>query len=278
MSGRLREAEVLHTRLLKCALEVDDARAYWQRAQPGVATPAAEAFAAYWFGAKSLDRVGVLLANMRARFDAFPAALPVLRAWPEMEPTTRALLCHWHLQLSDPLYRAFSGEWLVERRGRARGELSRDLVLAWVSDQGPGRWTMSTRVQFASKLLSAAYAAGLVGSSRDPRPLCLPRVGDEALGYLLYLLRDIDVEGGIFDNAYLRSVGLVGAKLDERLRALPGIELHRQGALLEPTWRYADLGAWAAATVLSRTEPSPTERSPTVPSPSQPAAAVGGAA
>jgi len=247
--GRAHETREIHTRLLKCALEVEDARAYWPRAQPGVLTPSSEVFAAYWFGAKSLDRVGVLLSNMRARFDAFPAALRVLGAWPDMEPTARGLICHWHLQLTDPLYRSFSGDWLVERRGRPQGALTRDLVLTWVSDQGPGRWRMSTRVQFASKLLSSAFAAGLIGSNRDPRPLTLPRVSDEALGYLLYLLRDIDVEGGTFDNAYLRSVGLSGAQLDDRLRALPSLDFHRQGALVEPGWRHADLAAWAAATL-----------------------------
>jgi hypothetical protein len=101
------ECTEIHTRLLKCALEVEDARAYWARAGTGAPVTAKTAFADYWFGARSLARIEVLLANLRARFDAYPEALVVLHAWRDMTPDTRVLVCHWHLQLSDPLYRAF---------------------------------------------------------------------------------------------------------------------------------------------------------------------------
>jgi hypothetical protein len=93
------EATAVQTRLLKCALEVEDARAYWGNAGP---VTAQRAFEEYWFGARSLSRIAVLLSNMRARFDAFPAALSVLQGWPSMSPDTRRLVCHWHLQLADP--------------------------------------------------------------------------------------------------------------------------------------------------------------------------------
>jgi hypothetical protein len=87
------------------------------------------------------------------------------------------LVCHWHLQLSDPLYRDFTGAFLVaaSRPAAAAGDAA-TCVVTWVGEQGPGRWTMSTRIQFASKLLSAAYSAGLVASNRDPRPLVFPLV------------------------------------------------------------------------------------------------------
>lgn len=86
---------------------------------------AERAFSAYWFGARSQPRVELLLANMRVRFEAYPEALAVLRSWPDMDPDTRALVCHWHLQLADPLYRAFTGELLPERRASAPGEITR---------------------------------------------------------------------------------------------------------------------------------------------------------
>jgi hypothetical protein len=109
-----------HTRLLKCALEVEDSRAYWSRGAAAPDATAQRAFDEYWFGARSLSRIQVLLANMHARFDAFPNALHVLQRWPHMSPDTRRLVCHWHLQLSDPLYRAFTGAYLVQRHERAR--------------------------------------------------------------------------------------------------------------------------------------------------------------
>ncbi len=268
-SERPREVTKVHARLLKCALEVEDARAYWAHAAPTAnrrpangagalpeRAPAAtseRAFEEYWFGARSMPRIEVLLSNMRARFDAYPPALAVLGRWPDMPPDTRALICHWHLQLTDPLYRAFTGDYLVARRAGPRDHITRDLVVAWVSENAPDRWTMATRIQFASKLLSSALSAGLLAGRRDPRPLALPRVRDHALEYLLYLLREIDFDGTLLENPYLASVGLTGPGgkeiLEDRLRQLPSIDFGRQGDLIDITWRYPDLRAWADHTL-----------------------------
>ncbi len=251
MSAMGAETTAVHTRLLKCALGVEDSRAYWQHTHPGHDPSPDEAFAAYWFGAKSLDRIKVLLTNFRARYDAFPDALRALHHWRHMEPDTRTLICHWHLQLSDPMYRAFTGEYLVERREALRDTITRDLVVGWVGTQGQARWTMATRIQFASKLLSAACGAGLVGSTRDPRPLTFPRVGDEALTYAMYLLREVAFEGTLLDNPYLRSVGLDGGLLEDRLRALSTLRFSRQGDLVDFGWRYPSLESWADAAGLA---------------------------
>jgi len=245
MSDRPREVSEIHTRLLKCALEVENARAFWAHVDETTEASAQQAFDEYWFGARSLPYIKVLLTNMRARFGAFPAALGVLHRWPQMSPDTRRAICHWHLQLSDPLYRRFTGVYLVERRAGARPEVTRDLVVGWVGRQGPERWKMSTRIQFASKLLSSAYSATLVTSNRDPRPLAMPRIPDEALEYLMYLLRTIEFEGSLLDNPYVHSVGLDGGVLEDRLRALPGLDFKRQGDLIDFGWQRKDLCSWA---------------------------------
>ncbi len=242
-----REVTEVHTRLSKCALEIEDSRAFWAHADETTKVNAQLAFDEYWFGARSLTRVEVLLANMRVRFSAFPSALAVLHRWQHMSPDTRRVICHWHLQLADPLYRRFTGGYLVERRAGSRPEVTRDLVVGWVGQQGPGRWTMSMRIQFASKLLSAAYSATLVTSNRDPRPIGLPHVPDEALEYLIYLLRETEFEGSLLDNPYTSSVGLEGAILEERLRGLPGLAFRRQGDLIDFGWRHRDLRMWAGA-------------------------------
>jgi hypothetical protein len=246
MTGRYPgETTELHTRLSRCALEVDDSRAFWAHVDENTKVSAQQAFDEYWFGARSLARVGVLLTNMRARFSSFPSALAVLHHWTDMSPQTRRVICHWHLQLTDPLYRRFTGSYLVRRRSGARPEVTRDLVVGWVGQEGPGRWTMTMRIQFASKLLSAAYSAGMVTANRDPRPVGLPRVPDEALEYLMYLLRETEFEGNLLDNPYLGSVGLEGAILEERLRGLPGLAFLRQGDLVDFGWKHHDLRMWA---------------------------------
>ncbi len=251
MTERPAEVTALHTRILKCTLEDEAARAYWPHAVGAEITPR-RAFEEYWFGARSLGRVEILLANFRARFDAYASALRALAAWEEMEPDTRRLICHWHLQLADPLYRRFTGSFLVDRVAGGRGTITHPLAIAWVGDQAPERWNMATRIQFASKLLSAARTAGLIGSTRDPRPLKYPRVNDAALTYLMYLLRGVSFEGTLLDNPYAASVGLQNGTLEDRLRGLAALKFRRQGDLVEFGWKYADLEGWAGQSHATR--------------------------
>ena len=241
------EATRIHARILKCALELDECRAYWSRVDDTTPVTVRRAFEEYWFGARSTARVEVLLVNMRARFDAYPHALSVLRQWPGMSPDTRRLICHWHLMLADPLYRAFTGEFLPARLESGVDTVTRDVVVAWIGGQIGDAWTMATRIQGASKMLSAALTAGVVGTSRDPRPLKVPRVPDEALEYLLYMLRSVQFAGSLDANPYTASVGLTGSFLADRLRTLGSIDYRRQGNLAEWNWHFPDLGAWAAA-------------------------------
>ena len=236
---------------MKCALEAEDARAYW--AQVGDEHPTdlpRRAFDEYWFGARSLACVTELLANFKHRFAAYPDALDVLRRWPSMAPAIRKLIGHWHLQLSDPLYRTFTGRWLVDRRALWVPDVSHDAVVRFVAENGRPHWTPKSRIQFAGKLLGAAYSAGLVATNRDPRPLQFPCVPDDALSYLLHLLRGIAFDGTLLCNPYTASVGLGPDVIESRLRALPSLRFRRQGDLIDFGFVYPSLRAWADATVL----------------------------
>lgn len=247
LAERPSEASAAHTRLLRLALGVEDSRSYWEHVDPTVPAQdrALVAFEQRWFGSKSLDRVRFLLANFVERYDAFPEALVALRRWGHMSAPTRQLVCHFHLQLSDPLYRQFTGSFLVARRSLLDAKIDRDVVLRWVKGEYPGRWSDATAVQFASKLLSAASEAGLLSAKRDPRNLLLPKVTDEALTYLLYLLRGVRFAGTLTENPYLASVGLEGGLLDQRLRNLSAVRFRRMAQLTEFEWSEPSLSAWS---------------------------------
>ena len=248
---RVSEATDVHTRILRLALGIEESRAYWEHVDPAV--PVADrglmAFEQRWFGSKSLERIRFLLANFVGRYDAYPEALGVLRRWRSMEASERQVICHWHLQLSDPLYRRFTGKFLVERRALRDPKVDRDIALRWVKNEFPDRWSEATCVQFASKLLSAASEAGVISPKRDPRALLLPKVPDLALAYLLHLLRGLRFAGTLTENPHLASVGLVEGFLDQRLRALPGISFRRMGQLTEFDWEAPTLTAWAEASL-----------------------------
>ncbi len=245
------ETPEYHARIMSCSLEVEHCRSYWQHVANSSAQINPEIpFGEYWFGARSLPRVQVLLTNLRARFDQFPEALQTLHQWNSMDALTRQLICHWHLQLSDRLYREFTGQYLPDRASRGRTDVTRDLVVRWIEQVAPDRWTTSTKIQYARKLLFSAVEAGLLKGSRDPRSLQVPRPPDHALAYILYLLRSVDFQGTIACNPYLNSVGLSGLELERRLRVLPACGFRKQGDLMEFAWRYESLSEWAKASVL----------------------------
>ncbi len=245
------EVTEVHTRLLKLALGVEETRAYWSSVDPSVppGPRALQAFEQRWFGPKTLDRVKTLLPYLAVRYDAYPEAFSVLRRWRAMDPATRQVICHWHTQLSDPIYRRFTGEFLLERRSLKEPKVDRPAVARWFRQTWPDRWSEATVLQFASKLLSAASEAGLVSPKRDPRALLFPKVPDLAIAYLLHLLRGLRHHGSLTENAYLASVGLGDGFLDQRLRTIPSIHLRRMGRLVELDWTYPTLTAWAEATL-----------------------------
>lgn len=239
------ERQSWHNRLQKLALGVEESREYWRNATPSL-SPAHEnvrAFEERWFGARTMARVRVLMADMRARYAAFPSALQSLKGWQDMHPDTRRLICHWHLQLADPAYRAFSADWLPWRR-EGVGTADFPAALRWIMEVTPKAWQVSTGRQMAGKLLAAAAEAGLVEPAPDPRRTLVPRVPDEALGYCLHLLREVDIAGSILDNPYLRSVGLTGVVLESRLAALPWVRVARLGGTIQMEWQFSSLAAW----------------------------------
>ena len=242
------EVTKFHTRLLKCDLAVDECRVYWQHASLDGKNPDPEtAFSEYWFGARSLPRVRMLLAALRERFDPWPETLRVLAGWKTMSPFARRLICHWHLQLADPLYRQFTGVYLPQRRGVGQLGIRRTVVVQWIDQLCPARWQISTRIQFARKLLHSAEQAGLLVTGDDTAELQTMRIDDFSLTYLIYLLRFTQFEGTLLQNPYVASLGLDADEIIARFRRIPAIGFQRQSGLQEFNWQYDSVEFWARA-------------------------------
>lgn len=242
-------AEVIeaHTRLMKVALGLEDSRSYWSNIANANRTSdlVTIAFEGRWFGAKSIERVRMLLAHLSFRYDTFPEAIKVLQKWRTIDLNSMKLVCHLHLQLTDPLYRQFTGVFLPERREGHELTIDREAVVRWIEQTYPERWQRPTKVKFASNLLSICLEVGLLQSRRDPRTLVYPKVTALGLGYLLYLLRGVQFQGTLSNNPYLASLGLTGTFLDQQIKSVPGIHLRRMGDLVEFEWAAPNLTVWA---------------------------------
>lgn len=240
------EVTTMHTRILRCTLATDDSQAYWRNVDLGVPMQerARVAFESRWFGLKSEARVDTLIRNMAERFDTFPEALALLHALPSVPAALRPWICHLHTQLSDPLYRRFTGEYLPQRRAQGLHSLDRDTVARWVESLEPGRWSVITCRKFGTNLIATAVEAGLLESRRDPRALSTVPAPELALGYALYLLRTVRFEGPLGDDPYLRSLGAWRDTLPQVLQRVPGVAYQRLGRVEDIEWRYPSLTAW----------------------------------
>lgn len=239
------EVTELHTRLLRMGLVVEESRAYWAEADPD--QPQAErveqAFSQRWFGSRSMTRVRYLVQSLDFRFLPW---LEPLKLWRPEDPATRSLICHWHVQLSDPLYRDFSGTYLAMRRAHPEPTTDIDGLVRWLNQKLGDRWAPATTRRMATGLLGAATEAGLCApGSSGPRAVLRPTVPDEALAYLLYLLRGVSLQGTLLENPYLASVGLDLEALEPRLRkGLPGLAYRRMGDVREFDWQAVGLPDW----------------------------------
>lgn len=239
------ESTEFHSRLLRVSLALDESRAYWEHVLPDSpkVKRAEQAFEGRWFGSKSMERVKRLLADLNRRYDGI--ALEVLTQWQPKDPVTRQNICHWHLQLTDLMYRAFTGVFLEQRRADSTATIERDIAARWVNENLETEWATATVLRMATALITCATAAGLCKQSAGNRSLTYPQVTDEALAYWFYLFRQVQFEGTLLANPYLASVGLQGSFLEERLPTLPGLKFSRMGDLHEFDWQYADLSSWA---------------------------------
>ncbi len=237
-----------HTKLLRVSLLLDESRSYWEHRRPEIAYHGLhnEAFEKRWFGSKTMARVRVLIRSLELRFAAFPTAMKVLRDWRPTDLTTRQLICHWHTQLTDPIYRALTGSFLEARRALPERTVDRDLVVRWARELTDDKWASATTQRMANGLLSTASEAGLCSTNPGKREVKFPNVPDAALSYLFYLLRSVRIEGSLLQNPYVASVALTEGFLEERLRRLGSVSFGRMADVHEFDWAYPDLSAWAA--------------------------------
>lgn len=245
-TGAPREAQDVHTRILRVTLAVEDCVSYW-RAPAFEGSPAERAHAAFhghWFGTKSESRVKTLLGDMSVRFDAYPRALLALRAWqPPRE--LAAWVCHFHTQLADPIYRRFSGEYLPARRAQGYANVDREAVARWVNEAWPERWSQATCLKFGGNLLAAAHEAGLLKERRDPRRLGMPHVPAVALEYLFYLLREVVIDKPVLHSPYVTALAATPDERAELVRKPSAVRVRALADVVEFTWTYPDLLSWA---------------------------------
>ncbi len=193
-----------HTGLLRLGLAVEASKVFWRRfldvPQEFALSTAIEE---NWFPNSSESRARLLLTQLRQRFPR--TCLEKIRSWDPQDHACCQVVCHWHLQLSDPLYRDFTSLFLLQQWSTPNTTVKQEAVLAWVDDLAMvADWATNTRRRLASGLLSAATEAGLCSKTEaSERALQLPSLSRESLNYLRQLAQEHAFDPG----PYLLSVG-----------------------------------------------------------------------
>lgn len=239
---RFKETEEIHTGLLRLGLAVDDSRAYWRNCRSDLSRKeqTQAAFEERWFGAKSFKRVDYLVFSLDMRFQG---GLKDLKVWDPVDEQDRRWVCHFHLQFSDPLYRRFTDDYLPRRLERSEPTVERLSALEWLQRIAPDRWGAATAERLVSGLTSSLSDAGFCRGRTSPRPIQVPPISDEALAYLLYLLKDTVFAETLLNNPYVRGTFL-GPDLHYRLKKLPAFTYHKQGSVSSLEWRHETFEDW----------------------------------
>lgn len=236
-----------NTRLMRIGLAEPESWEFWRQASRSLSSEELlrAAFEERWFGSRTMPRVRYLLQNFQFRFSAFPEALAALHQWNPAEPEDRRILCHFHLQLSDPMYRQLTSTHLPERLQHPEPTLDRNAVTRWVESYTQGRWAAATTQRMTAGLMGVLNEVGYSNKITAIRPLSLPKVSDRALAYILYVLRETQFEGQLNRNPYLASLALSGSPLENRLDKLPGIEFRKMSNVKDLHWKYAGVQQWS---------------------------------
>lgn len=211
----MQEVVTPHTGLLRYGLAVEQSKVFWQKADQD--WPLGElrqrAVRQSWFPGLSPTRTRYVVAQQMKRFPL--EARKLLRFAAFEEDHRNRLVCHWHLQVTDPVYRDYTAGFLLHRWTTLDTHVSLESTIRWVEKQPlAAGWQPITVRRLASGLLSAATEAGLcVGIGKEERTLRLPPVDRQDRSYLAGLLKIADALGNA--KTYLMSVGQSAIDLEE---------------------------------------------------------------
>lgn len=207
----MKEVSQEHTGLLRMGLEVDSSVTFWNQASPGESPSArhARAISEGWFSRPSEARLKYLLTELGKRFP--DDVLPALKSWKPEQESQSALVCHWHLQWSDPLYRAFCTDFWVSRWASPESTIDNHAVQGWLEKRGNhADWSPSTTRRLASGLLSAATDAGLCkGAGKNLRELRVLQASPSSLDYLkAFLSQQSQDQRPVSEDPYLCGISI----------------------------------------------------------------------
>ncbi|HRG77874.1 MAG TPA: hypothetical protein PLX69_25160 [Leptospiraceae bacterium] len=200
--------EKAHTDLLKVGARIQESKIYLLNRNFSVSKEdtVSKAFSEKWFGFKSQTYVKRLISRFELRFSKFPEAFLLLRSWVEkINLKDFKNICHFHIQLTDPYYRWFTGIYLGNLIFLGYEEIPTEALISSFEELVTTPMSVKVKRTLALRLKTAARDCGILEGKTDKK-ISLSTPGIIVLYYILFVLRQIGFPSSdIPSSPYIKS-------------------------------------------------------------------------
>ena len=164
--------EKAHTDLLKVGARIQESKIYLQNRNFSISKEdtVSKAFSEKWFGFKSQTYVKRLISRFELRFSKFPEAFLLLRSWVEkINLKDFKNICHFHIQLTDPYYRWFTGVYLGNLIFLGYEEIPTESLISSFEELVTTPMSVKVKRTLALRLKTAARDCGILEGKTDKK-------------------------------------------------------------------------------------------------------------
>jgi len=207
------------------------------------------AWSQQWFGFLSESIFNRLMPTLSNRFGKYSYLMEILQRWSfqGIENHDFKLICHFHIQISDPYYRWATGEYIPARFNEGIDEITKSSLAKALSTRTVNPLNANTLHKLSRNILTTARDTGLLQGKTD-KTIAIPASSVEVLGYLLYALRLFDFSmSEIPESPYIQSVFRNPGSLRNLLtegQAKNWWEYNWEGRTFAINYAYADINPW----------------------------------
>ncbi|MGK5091068.1 BrxA family protein [Deltaproteobacteria bacterium TL4] len=180
-----------HTDIMRITARLEETRAYIRNFEETATTAELKtrAWEGQWFGFIPESIFIRLMPALYNRYGQYPQLMEVLKKWLSLglESHDFKLICHLHLQLTDPYYRWVSGQCLPSRYREGLYEINNTILVSLLKNEIAAELKSNSLQKLARNILTTIRDVGLLKGTQN-KSMTTPVVSVEFLGYLLYTL------------------------------------------------------------------------------------------
>jgi len=200
------------TTMMKVGARLEESRSYlnFVNFEDSLKKQKEKAWNEQWFGFLPEQILETVVFALYQRFGQFPLIVKVLKTWIDkgLDNHDFKLLCHFHIQLTEPYYRWATGQYFYQRYNEGFDDIPSNILGKQLEKAFGKEKDLSSQSyqRLARGILSTARDTGILKGKAE-KFFAHPLVSIEFLGYLVYALYHFKFPFGEFvTSPYIQSV------------------------------------------------------------------------